>query len=77
MDKLRLSRYYEYTSAGLRRRRKGTGSTEQTSPYFDAVFLSYEQGMQKPDAEIYKRCMNRLNVKLMNACMLETEAALS
>jgi len=32
-------------------------------PYFDAVCLSYEQGIQKPDAEIYKRCMNKLMVK--------------
>ena len=32
-------------------------------PYFDAVFLSYEQGIQKPDPEIYKRCMNKLTVK--------------
>lgn len=32
-------------------------------PYFDAVYLSYEQGIQKPDAEIYKRCMNKLMVK--------------
>ncbi len=31
-------------------------------PYFDAVCLSYEQGIQKPDAEIYKRCMNQLSV---------------
>lgn len=32
-------------------------------PYFDAVFLSYEQGIQKPDAEIFKRCMNKLCAK--------------
>lgn len=32
-------------------------------PYFDAVYLSYEQGMQKPDAQIYKSCMNKLRVK--------------
>ena len=32
-------------------------------PYFDAVYLSYEQGIQKPDEEIYIRCMNTLNVK--------------
>ena len=31
-------------------------------PYFDAVYLSYEQGVQKPDAEIYRRCMNELRV---------------
>lgn len=32
-------------------------------PYFDAVYLSYEQGVQKPDAEIYRRCMNELGVQ--------------
>lgn len=32
-------------------------------PYFDAVILSYEQGVQKPDPEIYHRCMEELNVK--------------
>lgn len=32
-------------------------------PYFDAVFLSYEQGVQKPDEEIFKRCVNKLSVK--------------
>lgn len=32
-------------------------------PYFDAVFLSYEQGVQKPDEEIFHRCMNELLVK--------------
>lgn len=31
-------------------------------PYFDAVYLSYEQGVQKPDEEIYRRCMERLEV---------------
>lgn len=31
-------------------------------PYFDAVFLSYEQGVQKPDREIYHRCMSALSV---------------
>ena len=31
-------------------------------PYFDVVCLSYEEGVQKPDVEIYKRCMNRLLV---------------
>ena len=29
-------------------------------PYFDAFILSYEQGMEKPDAEIYKRCLEKL-----------------
>lgn len=32
-------------------------------PYFDAVYLSYEQGVQKPDKEIYKRCMADLGVR--------------
>ena len=32
-------------------------------PYFDAVFLSYEQGIQKPDGEIFKKCMAELSVK--------------
>ena len=33
-------------------------------PYFDAAILSYEQGVQKPDEEIYKRCMASLGVAL-------------
>lgn len=32
-------------------------------PYFDSVYLSYEQGVQKPDEEIFKRCMDNLTVK--------------
>lgn len=32
-------------------------------PYFDVVYLSYEQGVQKPDEEIYKRCMADLGVR--------------
>ena len=32
-------------------------------PYFDAVYLSYEQGIQKPDKEIFQRCMNGFSVK--------------
>lgn len=32
-------------------------------PYFDAVYLSYEQGVQKPDEEIFQRCMNGFSVK--------------
>lgn len=32
-------------------------------PYFDAVFLSYEQGVQKPEKEIYNRCINELGVR--------------
>lgn len=35
----------------------------QLFPYFDVVCLSYEQGIQKPDAEIYHRCMKALSVK--------------
>lgn len=31
--------------------------------YFDAVYLSYEQGIQKPDDEIFQRCMDSLSVK--------------
>lgn len=30
-------------------------------PYFDGVCLSYEQGVQKPDKEIYRRCMEQLD----------------
>ncbi len=32
-------------------------------PYFDAIFLSCEQGIQKPDEEIFERCMKKLAVK--------------
>jgi putative hydrolase of the HAD superfamily len=32
-------------------------------PYFDAMYLSYEQGIQKPDEEIFYRCMNGFSVK--------------
>lgn len=31
-------------------------------PYFDAVFLSYEQGVWKPDEEIFTRCMKKLSI---------------
>lgn len=31
-------------------------------PYFDTVFLSYEQGVLKPDEEIYRRCVDKLSV---------------
>lgn len=31
--------------------------------YFDKVCLSYEEKVQKPDEEIYRRCMNGLSVK--------------
>lgn len=30
--------------------------------YFDAIFLSYEQGIKKPDREIFERCISKLNV---------------
>ena len=32
-------------------------------PFFDAVMLSYEQGVKKPDEEIYKRCMKELQAE--------------
>lgn len=32
-------------------------------PYFDAAYLSYEQGVQKPDEEIFLRCMESLSVR--------------
>lgn len=31
-------------------------------PFFDGVYLSYEQGIQKPDKEIFRRCMTELDV---------------
>lgn len=31
-------------------------------PYFDAPLLSWEEGLQKPDETIFRRCMARLNV---------------
>ncbi|MBP1754683.1 MAG: hydrolase superfamily [Firmicutes bacterium] len=31
--------------------------------YFDAIYLSYEQEIQKPEEEIYRRCMDSLSVK--------------
>ena len=36
--------------------------------YFDAIHLSYEQGIQKPDEEIFLRCMCSLSVKAVE-CM--------
>lgn len=35
----------------------------ELAPYFDEMLLSWEQGVQKPDVEIFKRCMNRLGIK--------------
>lgn len=32
------------------------------SRYFDKIYLSYEQGMQKPDPEIFMKCVRELNV---------------
>lgn len=32
-------------------------------PYFDAVYLSCEQGVRKPDKEIFERCIEALSVK--------------
>lgn len=32
-------------------------------PYFDAVFLSSEQGVCKPDKKIFNRCMKALSIK--------------
>ena len=31
-------------------------------PYFDAVCLSYEEGIKKPDHRIFQRCMEKLRV---------------
>lgn len=31
-------------------------------PYFDAVYLSYEQGVKKPNPEIFTRCLTKLGV---------------
>ncbi len=30
--------------------------------YFDAVCMSYEQGVKKPDVQIYERCLEKLSV---------------
>lgn len=32
-------------------------------PYFDAIYLSYEQGIQKPEEEIFQRCLKGFSVK--------------
>lgn len=31
-------------------------------PYFDVPLLSYDEGLQKPDLEIFQRCLERLQV---------------
>lgn len=37
-------------------------------PYFDATYLSFEQGLQKPEKEIFIRCMDKLSVSA-NECI--------
>ncbi|MCI9079224.1 MAG: HAD-IA family hydrolase [Lachnospiraceae bacterium] len=32
-------------------------------PYFDAICLSFDEGVQKPDPDIFKRCIEKLDVK--------------
>ena len=32
-------------------------------PYFDAVCLSFDEGLQKPNPAIFKRCLEKLNVQ--------------
>ncbi len=32
-------------------------------PYFDAVCLSFDEGLQKPDPSIFKKCLKKLNVQ--------------
>lgn len=32
------------------------------APYFDTICLSFDEGVKKPDPEIYRRCMERLGV---------------
>ncbi|MDE5599090.1 MAG: HAD family hydrolase [Lachnospiraceae bacterium] len=32
-------------------------------PYFDAVCLSFDEGLQKPNPDIFKRCLDKLNVQ--------------
>lgn len=32
-------------------------------PFFDAPYMSYEQGVCKPNEEFFKRCINTLNIK--------------
>lgn len=31
-------------------------------PYFDTALLSYDEGLKKPDEQIFRRCMERLNL---------------
>lgn len=44
-----ISNYFSEEAAVIRR--------SELFPYFDAVYLSYEQGVQKLDEEIFKRCI--------------------
>lgn len=37
-------------------------------PYFDASCLSYDEGLQKPDAAIFRRCLDKLYVQ-SNECL--------
>lgn len=32
-------------------------------PYFDAVCLSFDEGLQKPNPAIFKMCLEKLNVQ--------------
>lgn len=38
--------------------------------YFDAIILSHQVGVLKPDDEIYLRCVDRLNVKINDVVMI-------
>ena len=41
-------------------------------PYFDAVCLSYEQGLKKPDTRIYERCLEKFHT-FTNKCLCAEE----
>lgn len=32
-------------------------------PYFDAICLSFDEGLQKPDPAIFNRCLDKLNIQ--------------
>ena len=36
-------------------------------PFFDAVCLSFDEGIQKPDPAIFERCIERLGVEAVNS----------
>lgn len=40
----------------------GAIKNSELFPYFDTVCLSFEQGLQKPEKEIFIRCMDKLSV---------------